>query len=106
MNENIPEINIPKLISVKGYQLNYKAPPLKGNIFRFRCRKSGCKYFIRINEENLHKILNKEKEISFEEINEHTNHLTKAIKVETSDNVKTEEEINKLATQLINFNLS
>ena len=102
----IPEANIPKFLSVKGYQLNYKSPPLKGNIFRFRYRKSGCKYFIRINEENLNKILNKENEVTFEEINEHTNHLNKSIKVETSDNVKTEEEINKLAIQLINFNLN
>ena len=86
MKENIiPEANIRKFLSVKGYQLNYKIPHLKGNIFRFRCRKSGFKYFIRINEENQNKILNKENEVTFEEINEHTKHLNKSIKVETFD---------------------
>ena len=48
----IPVENIPKFINVKGCALNYKAPALKSNIFRFRCLKSGCKYFIRINKEN------------------------------------------------------
>ena len=53
----IPEEKIPNYITIKGYQLNYKRPPLKDNIFRFRCRKKGCKYFVKINEENLNKIL-------------------------------------------------
>lgn len=101
----IPEENIPKFINIKGYELNYKSPLLKGNIFRFRYRKIGCKYFIRINEENLNKILNKEKNITFEEINIHENHKNKSIKVETSDDVETEQDKNKLAIQLINFNI-
>ena len=102
----ISEENIPKFINIKGYELNYKAPPLKGNIFRFRCRKTGCKYFIRINEENLNKILNKEKNVTFEEINAHENHKNKSIKVETSDDVESEQDKNKLAIQLINFNIN
>ena len=106
MEDKISEANIPKLITVIGFHLNYKSSPLKGNIFRFRCRRAGCKYFIKINEENLNKILNKEKEVKYEEINEHIPHLDKSIKVELCDNVKAEEEINKLAIQLINFNIN
>ena len=87
----ISEANIHKFITVKGYLLNCIPPPLKGNIFRFRCRKFRCKYFIKINEGNLNKLLNKENVVSFKEINEHVNHINKSVKVETSDNVKTEQ---------------
>ena len=102
----ITQANISKFINIKGYDLNYKPPPLKGIIFRFRCRKIGCKYFIRINEANLNKILNKEKNVTFEEINVHENHKNKSLKVETSDDVELEDDKNKLAIQLINFNIN
>ena len=81
--KSLEEENLPKSITIKGYQLSYKAPPLKGNIFRLRCRRVRCKYFIKINEENIKKIINNQKDISFTEINEHTNHRNKSIIVET-----------------------
>ena len=39
----IHEEKIPKFIKVKGYELNYKLPPLKDDLFRFRFRKADCK---------------------------------------------------------------
>ena len=36
----------------------------------------------------------------------HIPHLDKSIKVESCDNVKAEEEIDKLAIQMINFNIN
>ena len=53
---------VPKIININGYDLNYKDPPIKGNIFRFRCWRIGFKYFVKIDKENLEKILKKEKE--------------------------------------------
>ena len=43
---------------------------------------------------------------TFEEIKEHENHIIKTIKVESSDNIETEQDINKLAVQLINLNIT
>ena len=39
-----------------------------------------------------------------EKINEHVNYINKSVKRETSDNVRTGQEINKLAIQLFKFN--
>ncbi len=44
--------NIQKAIIIKGYKLNYKEPSLKYNIYRYRCRKKGCKYFF-INSDKI-----------------------------------------------------
>ena len=44
-NDNI---NFQKFF-LEGYQLNYKSPPLKGNMHRYRCRNRRCKYFIKID---------------------------------------------------------
>ena len=40
------------------------------------------------------------------EINEHVKNIYKSVKVETSDNVKTEQENNKLAMQLVKLILT
>ena len=55
--------NVPRTLIIKGFDLYYKAPALKNNEYRYRCRKTGCKYFIKINRENLTKISNKENNI-------------------------------------------
>ena len=53
----------------------------------------------------MHKILNNEKEVNYIEYNEHENHK-EAMKVKiSSGNIVTEEEINKLAYQLILNNI-
>ena len=55
-------------------------------------------------EENLNKLLNNEQNISFIKINEHKCYNSHRIKSkEANDNVKTEEDIYKLASQLINY---
>ena len=43
--EDQTNIDYPKYIYIKGYQLNYKSPPLKDNILRYRCRNGKFKYF-------------------------------------------------------------
>ena len=100
------QFNYPKYINIKGYDLNFKQPILKDNIYRYRCRNRQCKYFVKINEKNLHKLLNKEKEIEYTKYNEHENHKEN-IKVKIdSTSILTEEEINKLAHQLILNNIN
>ena len=100
-------INFPKYIYIKGYQLNYKSPPLKGNIHRYRCRNRSCKYFIKIDSTNLKKIINNDKDnISYTEINQHENHKENIIIKMENGNAITEEGINKLARQLITLNLN
>ena len=105
-DRNIEEEKIQKSITIKGYQLSYKSPPLKDNIYIFRCRKNGCNYFVKINRENIIKIIKNQKDIAFTEVNEHANHPNKSIAVETTDTIKTKEDINKLAVQLIKFNIN
>ena len=34
--------NLPKYIIIKGNELSYKDPPLKDNMFKYRCRKKNC----------------------------------------------------------------
>ena len=100
------QFNYPKYIYIKGHDLNFKSPILKNNTYRYRCKNHQCKYFIKNKEENLHKILNNEKEVNYIECNEHENHK-EAMKVKiSSDNIVTEEEINKLAYQLILNNIN
>ena len=45
--------NLPKSIIINGNELNYKEPPLKDNKFKYRYHKKGCKYFVKINQENV-----------------------------------------------------
>ena len=53
-NENIPNgsiqnnFNYPKCINIKGYDLNFKSPILKDNIYRYKCRNRQCKYFVKL----------------------------------------------------------
>ena len=58
--DHLTEDNIPKRLTIKGNELHYKDPPLKNNIYRYRCRNGTCKYFIKINETNLKKVINNE----------------------------------------------
>ena len=68
MEENEPAYQkrgVPRIITIKGIDLFYKEPPLKNDIYVYRCRKSHCKYFIRINKTNIDKVLNKESIIQY-----------------------------------------
>ena len=62
--------NYPKYSNIKEYDLNFKSPILKNNTYRWGYRNRHCKYFIKIREENLHKILNNGKEGNYIERNE------------------------------------
>ena len=48
--------NVPRILIIKEFALYYKAPALKNNEYR-RCRKSGSKYFIKKNRENITTII-------------------------------------------------
>ena len=63
---------IPRIITIQGRELFYKDPPLKNDIYVYRCRKGTCKYFIKINKSNIDKFINNEKDIEFTETNTHT----------------------------------
>ena len=78
-NEN--SIEIPKSIVIKGYTLQYKSPPLKIDIYRFRCRKGSCKYFVKIDKENLKNLDSKDKEITYIEINKHENQTIQNLEI-------------------------
>lgn len=52
------------------------------------------------------KIFNEEKNVTFEEVNENTNHKNKSMKLEKSDDVESKQDINKLAIQSIDFNIN
>ena len=97
--------NVPRMLNIKGYELTYKDPPLKGNIFRYRCRKVGCNYFLKIDQNNLEKIQRNEKEITFTEINTHI-HKYEPITNVNIDIIKTEKECEALAKKLILKNLN
>ena len=95
---------VPRLLNIKGYDITFKNPPLSGEIFRYRCWTNKCNYFIKINHENITKLLNKEKEVEFEEVNSHTNHKEVKNIIKNSE-IKTEEEIKILTKVLIKMNL-
>ena len=80
--------NVPRVLNIKGYELTYKDPPLKGNIFRYRCRKVGCNYFVKIDQTNIEKVNKNEKEIKYEEINTHA-HKKENIANINIDTIKT-----------------
>ena len=98
-NEN--SIEIPKSIVIKGYTLYYKSPPLKNDIYRFRYRKGSCKYFVKIDKENLKNLDSIDKEITYIEINKHENHIESGDNKINKDLVKKEKEIINLAEKLI-----
>jgi len=56
-----------------------KNSSVSGGIFRYKCRTNKCNYFIKIEGENITKLLNKEKEVEFVEFNTHTNHNEKKL---------------------------
>lgn len=45
--EAYKKLNIPLSLNINGYNLTYKDPPLKREIFRYRCRTKNCNYFIK-----------------------------------------------------------
>ena len=112
MEENEPAYQkrgVPRIITIKGIDLFYKEPPLKNDIYVYRCRKSHCKYFIRINKTNIDKVLNKESGIQYIEVNEHTGHEDNSGKnVENigSEEIRTEKETFELAIKLIKSNIT
>lgn len=53
--------NIPHSIIINGYELTYKDPPLKGELFRYRCRTKNCNYFIKMDRNNIQKLKKKRK---------------------------------------------
>ena len=71
--------NIPNNIYIKGYKLSYKEPPLKGNIYVYRCRVKGCKYFLKIDKENLNLINGENNKVTYSEFNKHVNHKEEQI---------------------------
>ena len=97
--------NVPRVLNIKGYDLTYKDPPLKGNIFRYRCRKVGCNYFVKIDQTNIAKVNKNEKEIKYEEINTHA-HKKENIANINIESVKTEKDCEDLAKKLIIKNLN
>ena len=97
--------NVPRLLNINGYDLAYKDPPLKGNIYRYRCRKAGCQYFIKIDKTNIDKLQAKETGVIYTEINQHK-HKKELITNFISDNIKLEIECDKLAKKLIQQNLT
>ena len=55
--------NILRVLNIKGYDLTYKDPQFKGNIFRYRCRKVECECFVKIERDDIEKINKNEKKI-------------------------------------------
>ena len=95
--------HLPKSIVIKGNELSYKDPPFKNNIFKYRCRKNKCKYFVKINEEIIKMILNNENIIIYEEFNKHSYHKNNNISM---DQVFTDKQIEKLANDLKKANIN
>ena len=98
--------NVPRTLIIKCFDLYYKTPALKNNKYRYRRRKTGCKYFIKINRENLTKLSNKENDIIYTEYNQHSSHIEKLNNKEEKDNIRTVEEEQKFANSLITPNIN
>ena len=64
--------NLPISIIIKVNELSYKGPPLKDKMFKYWCMKKKCNYFVKINEDNIKKVINI---ITYEEFNQHSNHV-------------------------------
>ena len=69
--------NILRSIDIKGISLNFKDPPLTGYIYRYRCRKNNWNYFVKIDKENIDKLLQNEENKKYIEVNEHKNQTIK-----------------------------
>ena len=54
-------------------------------MFKYRCRKKNCNYFVKINEENIKKVINNENIITYEEFNQHSNHADNNISNQIKD---------------------
>ena len=96
--------NLPESIVIKGKELSYKDPPLKDNMFKYRCRRNKCNYFIKINEENIKKVLNNENIVTYEEFNKHTNQVNNINANLIKDIIFTDKQIEKQANDLIKAN--
>ena len=103
-DQNINEIpayikdNVSRIFFINGFYLYYKAPSLKNNEYKCRCRKTVCKYFIKINRENFTKFSNKE---NYTEYNQHSSYIEKLINNDAKYNIRSVEEELKLANSLI-----
>ena len=97
--------NIPNNIYIKGYKLSYKEPPLKGNIYVYRCRVKGCNYFLKIDKENLNLINGENNKVTYSEFNQHSNHKDEEKRMISDEFVLTDKEVNSLAVQLIKSHL-
>ena len=100
---------LPRSITINGNELFYKEPPLKNETYIYRCRKKQCKYYIKIDKGNLKKILEKQSDINYLEINKHTTHEEENVKsVENKENkeFRTEKETIDLAINLIKANIT
>ena len=87
--------NVPRYINIKGFDIYYKEPALKNDIYVYLCRKTSCKYYIKIDRLNLNKIEKKEGNIEFTEVNKHENHsLNKEEILSDKDgtNIRTEKQ--------------
>ena len=106
---SLPKKRCSRILSLKGNDLFYKDPPTKENLYIYRCRKKGCKYYVKIDKLNIDKILNKETNITYYEYNSHNDHeAPNEIKLENQENTdfRTEKETKELATNLIKNNLN
>ena len=63
------QYDVPRTLIIKGYDLYFKTPPLKNEEFKYRCHKTDCRYFIKINSENVEKFKKNEKNINYTECN-------------------------------------
>ena len=65
---------VPRILNIKWNDLYFKDPPMKNDVYNYRCRKKNCKYYIQIDKTNIEKILKNETPINFNEINKQTGH--------------------------------
>ena len=102
-------LGIPRLLNIKGFDLYYKDPLLKNDLYAYRCRKNECNFFIKIDKDNIDKILKKDNDINFIEINIHQDHDLNDVELyETVDhkNASSEKENLKLSISLIKNNIT
>ena len=97
--------NVPRSIFIKGYELTYKDPPLKNNIFKYRCRKQGCNYSVKIDKENLSKLEENNKDITYVENNTHIHKSYNNISINI-EKVLNENQALVLAEKLIRTNIN
>ena len=109
MEEIEPAYNkrgVPRVLTIKGIELYYKEPPLKNDIYVYRCRKKQCKCYIKMDKNN-DIIISNNSNISFTEINEHSEHDEQKIKLVENinkDEIRTEDDSKELAVKLIKAN--